>query len=191
MAETYYVLMNASGVTSNEKVATWFRGFRTIQEAESLLWDWLEFFLDVRCVPEDQADRLRSEHGGYLPEDVFLCPRVDTPEELTKYNDFYDLGGLGRIFNILLSPIYDAETARQVCLDIDRDYGISGRSSAQGREMKAHLDGFLRAWEKGEPVDEEDFGALSAFVERGGFSILDREAVPDTVVLTGEKPTEL
>ena len=34
-------------------------------------------------------------------------PTVEKPADLTKYNDFYDLGGLGRIFNILLAPIYD------------------------------------------------------------------------------------
>ena len=87
-----------------------------------------------------------------LPEDVFICPAVETPADLTGYNDFYDLGGLGRIFNILLQPIYDAESARQVCSDIDQEYGISGKSSEEGRRMKACLDAFLRAFETDAPV---------------------------------------
>ena len=172
MRDDYFVLMNASGVTSNEKVVTRFRRFRTMAEAEKMVWDWLEYFLDVRCVPESEEAALRKDHYGMLPEDVFICPTVEQPADLTKYNDFYDLGGLGRIFNILLSPIYDAESARQVCHDIDQDYGISGKSSQQGRRMKEYLDSFLKAFEEDAPVDEETEEALMSFIERGGFSII-------------------
>ena len=149
MRTDYFVLMNASGVTSNEKVVTRFRRFRTIEEAEKMVWDWLEYFLDVRCVPEAQEAELRKSHYGMLPEDVFICPTVETPADLTKYNDFYDLGGLGRIFNI-----------------------ISGKSSEEGRRMKACLDAFLQSFESDAPVDPEAEEALMSFIERGGFSII-------------------
>lgn len=172
MRSDYFVLMNASGVTSNEKVVTRFRRFQTMAEAETMVKDWLEYFLDVRCVPERQEKELRDSHYGMLPEDVFLCPAIEKPADLTKYNDFYDLGGLGRIFNIQLSPIYDGESARLVCHDIDQEYGISGKSSEQGRRMKAHLDAFLKAFEEDRPVDSETEEALMAFIERGGFSII-------------------
>ena len=172
MRTDYFVLMNASGVTSNEKVVTRFRRLRTIEEAEKMVWDWLECFLDIRCVPEAQEAELRKSHYGMLPEDVFICPTVETPADLTKYNDFYDLGGLGRIFNILLEPVYDGESARQVCSDIDREYGISGKSSEEGRRMKACLDAFLQSFESDAPVDPEAEEALMSFIERGGFSII-------------------
>ena len=172
MREDYFVLMNASGVTSNEKVVTRFRRFRTMAEAETMVKEWLEYFLDVRCVPESQEEALRKSHYGMLPEDVFICPTVQTPADLTKYNDFYDLGGLGRIFNILLEPIYDGESARQVCGHIDQEYGISGKSSQQGRQMKACLDSFMKSFEEDSPVEAEVEEALMAFIERGGFSII-------------------
>ena len=173
MRNDYYVLMNASGVTSNEKVVTRFRRFRTISEAEQMIKEWLEYFLDVQCVPAQEEETLRKEHYGMLPEDVFVCPAVETPADLTRYNDFYDLGGLGRIFNILLEPAYDAESARRVCSDIDREYGISGKSSEEGRRIKACLDAFLHAFESDAPVDPDAEEALMAFIERGGFSILE------------------
>ena len=173
MRDDYFVLMNASGVTSNEKVVTRFRRFRTMAEAETMVKDWLEYFLDVRCVPESQEEALRKDHYGMLPEDVFICPTVEQPADLTKYNDFYDLGGLGRIFNILLEPIYDGESARQVCHDIDQEYGISGKSSEQGRKMKACLDAFLHSFEADEPVEPAVEEELMSFIERGGFSIIE------------------
>lgn len=142
MRTDYFVLMNASGVTSNEKVVTRFRRFRTIEEAEKMVWEWLEYFLDVRCVPEAQEAELRKSHYGMLPEDVFICPTVKTPADLTKYNDFYDLGGLGRIFNILLEPVYDGESARQVCSDIDREYGHQ-REEQRRRKTDESLSGRL------------------------------------------------
>ena len=173
MRDDYFVLMNASGVTSNEKVVTRFRRFHTMAEAETMVKDWLEYFLDVRCVPESQEAALRKDHYGMLPEDVFICPTVEQPADLTKYNDSYDLGGLGRIFNILLEPIYDGESARQVCHDIDQEYGISGKSSEQGRKMKACLDAFLHSFEADEPVDPAVEEELMSFIERGGFSIIE------------------
>ena len=172
MRNDYFVLMNASGVTSNEKVVTRFRRFHAIQDAERMVKEWLEYFLDVRCVPAQEEEELRKAHYGMLPEDVFICPAVETPADLTKYNDFYDLGGLGRIFNILLEPIYDAESARQVCNDIDKEYGISGKSSEEGGRMKACLDSFLHAFETDAPVDDEVEESLMSFIERGGFSII-------------------
>ena len=172
MREDYFVLMNASGVTSNEKVVTRFRRFHAMAEAEKMIWDWLEYFLDVRCVPESEEEALRKEHYGMLPEDVFICPAVETPADLTKYNDFYDLGGLGRIFNILLEPVYDGESARLVCEHIDQEYGISGKSSEEGRRMKGYLDSFLRSFEEDAPVEPEAEEALMGFIERGGFSII-------------------
>ncbi len=175
MRTDYFVLMNASGVTSNEKVVTRFRRFQTMEQAEAMVKDWLEYFLDVRCVPESQEEELRKSHYGMLPEDVFICPTVKEPADLVKYNDFYDLGGLGRIFNILLEPVYDGASARQVCGDIDREYGISGKSSEKGRTMKAHLDAFLAAFEADTPVPPETEEALMAFIERGGFSIIGED----------------
>lgn len=172
MRSDYFVLMNASGVTSNEKVVTRFRRFQTMEEAEAMIRDWLEYFLDVRCVPESQEAELRKTHYGMLPEDVFLCPTVEKPADLVKYNDFYDLGGLGRIFNILLSPVYDGESARRVCSDIDQEYGISGKSSEEGRRIKASLDAFLIAFQQDAPVDSEVEETLMEFIERGGFSII-------------------
>ena len=42
MRTDYFVLMNASGVTSNEKVVTRFRRLRTIEEAEKMYKDELD-----------------------------------------------------------------------------------------------------------------------------------------------------
>ncbi len=172
MRDDYFVLMNASGVTSNEKVMTRFRRFHTLEEAEKMIQDWLEYFLDVRCVPESEEAALRKEHYGMLPEDVFICPEVHSPADLTRYNNYYDLGGLGRIFNIMLSPIYDAESARQVCKDIDQDYGISGKSSEKGKRIKACLDSIQNSFVENGPVDPQAEEELMAFIERGGFSII-------------------
>ena len=68
--------------------------------------------------------------------------------------------------------VYDGESARQVCSDIDREYGISGKSSEEGRRMKACLDAFLQSFESDAPVDPEAEEALMSFIERGGFSII-------------------
>ncbi len=173
MRDDFFVLMYLSGVTTNEKSLTAFERYHDVKDVEDVVQTWLTTHMDLECCPEEKEAEVRAANGGELPEDVFICPTVERPEDLSRYNGYYDLGGLGRIFDVFLTPIHDAAAARRFRAEMDKEYGISQTWSESADRMMEHLNTFVDAFEDNSIDDTAAEAAIREFILRGGFSLFD------------------
>lgn len=184
MRDDFFVLMYAT--SGNERNETRFERYHHVKDVEAMVQDWLMRYVALDCVPETKEAEIRAANGGELPEETFLCPTVKEPKDLVKYNGFYDLGGLGRIFNVFLTPVYDTATAKRFRAAMDKEFEISKTYSDKADEMLAHLNTFVSAFEDDTIDDTAAEAAIRDFIIQGGFSIFDGPYVPDMVVMPQE-----
>lgn len=184
MNKGFYMLMLAT--SGNERNETRFEHYQDVSQAEAVVQDWLERYCGMELIPFGGEAAVRGANGGELPEDAFLCPEVSTPQDLTRYNGFYNYGSLG-VFNVFLTPVYDLETARRFCSGMNKEYEIDQEFSERADRMMEHLRTFQRSFED-ESVDAAPAAeAMRTFLLQGGFSLFDfGEEVPEMVVLPSD-----
>lgn len=177
----FYMLMLAT--SGNERNETSFESYETVEAAQTVVQTWLRNYCGMEVIPFGGEEAVRAANHGALPEDAFLCPQVEAPQDLTKYNGFYNYESLG-VFNVFLTPVYDAATARRFCGGMNKEYEIDKEFSERADRMMEHLRTFQRSFED-ETVDAtEAVEAIRTFLLQGGFSLFDfGEEVPEMVVL--------
>ena len=184
MRDDFFVLMYAT--SGNERNETRFERYHDVKDVEAMVQDWLMRYVALDCVPETKEEEIRAANGGELPEDVFLCPTVNEPADLMKYNGFYDLGGLGRIFNVFLTPVYDTATAKRFRAEMDKEFHISSNFSEEADRLMSSLETFVNAFEDNSIDDVAAEANIRNFILQGGFSIFDAPYVPDMIVLSDD-----
>lgn len=184
MHKGFYMLMLAT--SGNERNETHFEHYDTLEEAETLVKDWLRRYCGMEVIPFGGEETVRQANDGKLPEDSFLCPEVKTPQDLTKYNGFYNYGSLG-VFNVFLTPVYDKASAEKFCNGMNKEYEIDQEFSERADRMMEHLHTFVRSFED-DTVDAAPAAeAMQTFLLQGGFSLFDFEGgSPDTIVLPSD-----
>ncbi len=103
--------------------------FETTAAAEQFIRDWLTRACGLTCVPA----------GTPLEEDTFLCPPVDTPADLEAYAGYYHYESLGSI-ELLLHVVYDAKTAQQLRLGLDKEFGLQQSFEEAAEELIEQLE---------------------------------------------------
>lgn len=184
MHKGFYMLMLAT--SGNERSETHFEHYDTVEEAEALVKDWLRRYCGMEVISFGEEETVRQANDGKLPEDAFLCPEVKTPQDLPKYNGFYNYGSLG-VFNVFLTPVYDKASAEKFCSGMNEEYEIDQEFSERSDRMMEHLRTFVRSFED-DTVDAAPAAeAMRTFLLQGGFSLFDfGEEVPDMVVLPSD-----
>jgi hypothetical protein len=184
MTDRFFVLMYAT--SGNEHDVTKFQSFHDLDSAVDMVQDWLEKRCALDCYPASQEAQLREENGGELPESAFLCPEITAPQDLTKYNGFYNYLDAANIFNLFLTPVYDKQTAVRFKNMMNNEFEIDHEYSERADKMMAHLDTFVRSFEDPDLDVTEAEEAIRNFLVRGGFSLwegADEEAYPESVVM--------
>lgn len=184
MRDDFFVLMYAT--SGNERNETRFERYHNVKDVEAMVQDWMKRYVALDCRPETEEAAIRQANGGELPEDVFLCPVVKEPRDLEKYNGFYNMGGLGFIFNVFLTPVYDTATARRFRAEMDKEFSISSNFSQEADRLMTALDTFVNAFEDNSIDDTAAEAEIRNFILQGGFSLFDAPYVPDTVVLSDD-----
>lgn len=184
MRDDFFVLMYAT--SGNERNETRFSRYHDVKDVEAMVQDWMKRYVALDCQPAGREAEIRAANGGELPQDVFLCPEVNTPQDLVKYNGFYDKGGLGYIFNVFLTPVYDTATAKRFCVEMDKEFEISKTFSPEADRMLQHMETFVKAFEDDSVDDTAAEAAIRDFILKGGFSLFDAPYVPDMVVLSDD-----
>ncbi len=184
MKDRFYMLMLAT--SGNERNETKFEHYQDVKEAEAVVQDWLVRYCGMEVIPYGQEEAVRGANDGRLPEDAFLCPLVEKPQDLVKYNGFYDYGSLG-VFNLFLTPVCDKEDAQRFCNGMNKEYEIDKEFSQRADQMMEQLHTFVRSFED-ETVDPgEAEAAIRTFLLQGGFSLFDfGEATPNMVFLPSD-----
>lgn len=184
MHKGFYMLMLAT--SGNERNENHFEHYKNVEQAEALVQDWLRRYCGMEVIPFGGEEAVRKANDGKLPEDAFLCPEVKIPQDLPKYNGFYNYGSLG-VFNLFLTPVYDKETAQRFCSGMNKEYEIDQEFSERSDRMMEHLRTFENSFED-ETVDAAGaVEAIRTFLLQGGFSLFDfGEAVPEMVVLPSD-----
>ena len=108
------------------------------------------------------------------------------PKDLMQYNGFYNLGGLGYIFNIFLTPVYDTATAKRFRAEMDKEFSISSNFSEEADRLMSALETFVNAFEDNSIDDTAAEAEIRNFILQGGFSLFDAPYVPDMVVLSDD-----
>lgn len=184
MKDGFYMLMLAT--SGNERNETKFEHYQDVKEAEAMVQDWLKRYCGMEVIPYGQESAVRAANDGRLPEDAFLCPQVETPKDLTKYNGFYDYESLG-VFNLFLTPVCDKTDARRFCNGMNKEYEIDKEFSERSDKMLEQMETFVRAFED-ESVDvSEAEEAIRTFLLQGGFSLFDfGDGASDVVYLPSD-----
>ena len=184
MRDDFFVLMYAT--SGNERNETRFERYHDVKDVETMVQDWMKHYVALDCQPAGREAEIRAANGGELPEDVFLCPEVNEPKDLEKYNGFYNMGGLGFIFNVFLTPVYDTATAKRFRAEMDKEFHISSNFTEAGDRMMSALETFVNAFEDNSIDDTSAEAEIRNFIIQGGFSIFDAPYVPDMVVLSDD-----
>ena len=172
MNDRFFVLIYGTSIKGKD--FTRFSSHHDVQEVVDIVNDWLEKSCGMDCYPKAQEAELRAANGGALPETAFLCPEVNTPQDLVKYNGFYDYESLG-MFNLFLTPVYDTLTAKQFRVGMNREFGIDKDFSAPAERLWANLDVFVRSFEEPELDYAEAEEDIRNFLVRGGFALFNDE----------------
>ena len=172
MNDRFFVLIYGTSIKGKDFIR--FSSHHDVQEVVDIVNDWLERSCGMDCYPKSQEAALRAANGGELPETAFLCPEVKTPQDLTKYNGFYDYESLG-MFNLFLTPVYDTLTAKQFRVGMNREFGIDKDFSAPAERLWANLDVFVRSFEEPELDYAEAEEDIRSFLVRGGFALFNDE----------------
>lgn len=168
MSKRFFVLMQA--MSGNDRHETTFRHYDSVAEAEAMVQDWMSRYMAVDCVPYDQVEQVKAEHGGFMPDGMFACPEVKEPQDLMKYNGYYNLGGLGLIFHVFLTVVHDKETAIQFRGCMNREYRIDTEYSQRADEMLAHINTLVNSFEDPSIDITEAEAAVETFWKRDGFN---------------------
>lgn len=171
MNDHFFMLMYAT--SGNERNETKFQSFHDVQDAVDVVQDWLQRYCAMDCVPEEQEEAIRAANDGQLPEDVFLCPAVKEPKDLEKYNGFYDMGGLGYLFNVFLTPVYDKASAVKFRGGMIKEFEIDHEFSERADRLLGHLETFVNSFEDPSIDYTEAEAAIRDFLLKGGFDLFD------------------
>ena len=144
MSEHFFVLMYAT--SGNERSITRFQSYRSLEEAISVIHEWLEKTCAMDLVPAAREAEVRAENGGELPESAFVVPEVREPKDLVKYNGFYDYESLG-VFNLFLTPVYDRDTAERFKNGMNKEFGIDQEWSDRADRMMEQLKVFVSSFD--------------------------------------------
>ena len=96
------------------------------------------------------------------------------------------MGGLGYIFNVFLTPVYDTATAKRFRAEMDKEFGNSSNFTEAGERMMNALETFVNAFEDNSIDDTAAEAEIRNFILQGGFSLFDAPYVPDMVVLSDD-----
>lgn len=185
MKDRFYMLMLAT--SGNERNETKFECYQDVKEAEAVVQDWLMRYCGMEVIPYGQEEAVRAANDGKLPEDAFLCPQVEKPQDLVKYNGFYDYESLG-VFNVFLTPVCDKDDAQRFCSGMNKEYEIDQEFSERADRMMEQLHTFVRSFEDDSVDAGEAVDAIRTFLLQGGFPLFDfgEGGIPDTVVLPSD-----
>ena len=172
MNDRFFVLIYGTSIKGKD--FTRFASHHDVQEVVDIVNDWLEKSCGMDCYPKAQEAELRAANGGALPETAFLCPEVNTPQDLVKYNGFYDYESLG-MFNLFLTPVYDTLTAKQFRVGMNREFGIDKDFSPPAERLWANLDVFVHSFEDPQLDYAEAEEDIRNFLVRGGFALFTDE----------------
>ena len=172
MNDRFFVLIYGTSIKGKD--FTRFASHHDVQEVVDIVNDWLEKSCGMDCYPKAQEAELRAANGGALPETAFLCPEVNTPQDLVKYNGFYDYESLG-MFNLFLTPVYDTLTAKQFRVGMNREFGIDKDFSPPAERLWANLEVFVRSFEDPQLDYAEAEEDIRNFLVRGGFALFNDE----------------
>ena len=189
MSEHFFVLMYAT--SGNERSITRFQSYRSLEEAISVIHEWLEKTCAMDLVPAAKEAEVREANGGELPESAFVVPEVREPKDLVKYNGFYDYESLG-VFNLFLTPVYDHDTAERFKNGMNKEFGIDQEWSDRADRMMEQLKVFVSSFDDPAVDFTEAEEAMRTFLVQGGFSLFDGmgEETPDTIVLPSNAPNQ-
>ena len=172
MNDRFFVLIYGTSIKGKD--FTRFASHHDVQEVVDIVNDWLEKSCGMDCYPKAQEADLRAANGGALPETAFLCPEVNTPQDLVKYNGFYDYESLG-MFNLFLTPVYDTETAKRFRGSMNKEFEIDKEYSPRADRMMAHLETFVNSFSDPSLDYSQAEEAIRTFLIQGGFPLFDPE----------------
>ena len=168
MSQRFFVLMQA--MSGNDRHETRFVHYDALADAEAMVQDWMARYMAVDCIPYDQVEQVKAENGGELPESMFPCPEVKSPPDLMKYNGYYNLGGLGRIFHVFLTVVHDKESAIRFRGVMNREFRIDVEYSERADRMLAHLQTLVDSFEDPTIDITEAEEAIQKFWKNDGFN---------------------
>lgn len=174
MNDRFFVLMQA--MSGNDRHETRFEEFRSLADAEAMVQGWMSRYMAVDCIPHDQVETVKAEHGGTLPEMMFPCPKVEKPQDLMGYNGYYNLGGLGLIFHVFLTVVDDEASALRFRGVMNREFRIDTEYSQRADKMLGHLNKLVECFKTPGLDIAEDVEAIQDFWKRDGFNPFE---VPD------------
>ena len=173
MSDHFFVLMYAT--SGEERNVTHFASYHNVQDVVAMVNDWLSKSCCMDCYrPGSEEEALRAANGGQLPETAFLCPEVNEPADLVKYNGFYDYESLG-MFNLFLTPVYDTETAKRFRGSMNKEFEIDKEYSPRADRMMAHLETFVNSFSDPSLDYSQAEEAIRTFLIQGGFPLFDPE----------------
>lgn len=97
-----------------------FLSFPNAKEAENYIKQWLE-----------SACGVDWDENGDMP---FVCPNVEGPADLAKYNGYYHYDGFGS-FQLFTMPIYDEDSAKRFSTEVIREFGLDKVFEEEADEM--------------------------------------------------------
>ena len=168
MNDRFFVLMQA--MSGNDRHETTFKHYTSLEEAEAMVQGWMSRYMAVDCVPWNQAEKVKAENGGKMPESMFACPEIKEPQDLMKYNGYYNLGGLGLIFHMFLTVVHDKDTAIQFLGCMNREYRIDTEYSARADRMLAYMNTLVNYFDDPTIDTDEAEAAIEDFWKKDGFN---------------------
>lgn len=166
----FYVLWNAMDIFNKDRVELY--TFDDPAECVRVIHEWLEKKNNLECIPAAQEAAVRAANNGELPEMAFLCPEVNEPMDLEKYNGFYTIDAMSNcVFNLFLMVICDREKAERFKLDMSREYGIGADFSEAGDAIRASLNTFVESFDDPSIDPAEAVEAIRKFIGYGGFDV--------------------
>lgn len=168
MGQRFFVLMQA--MSGNDRHEIRFEHYNNLEEAEAMVQEWMSRYMAVSCIPFDQVEQTKAQYGGQLPESLFPCPEVKEPKDLMQYNGYYNLGGLGLIFHVFLTVVWDKESALAFRGAMNREFRIDAEYSERSDRMMAHLKTLVDSFENPDLDITEAEAAIRDFWRNDGFN---------------------
>lgn len=116
--------------------------FQDPKDVEAMLYQWLSFVCGRDCYRGPQDDNLRDA-AGRLPEEVFVCPKVETPDDLNQYKFLFEDDS-----SVYLNALYDKKTTHVYVRGFIKEYSLEKVWNEENDHMLDVLDVLERSFEE-------------------------------------------